>query len=201
MRSLVYAGAVIGAFASVDVRAAEVNGLRPAGGGELRALLIGIDAYKFVPPLKGAVADARDIEASLRRNGASDVTALFDAAADRATVMRALDQLVSRSRRGDLVVLSIAGHGVQEPEHVKGSQVDGMDNVFVLAGFNPLVPAGTQQRILGAEFNHVIRQFESRGAQVLFIADACYGGGLAREIEPRASEMSYRKAAEIHDGN
>ncbi len=161
---------------------------------EVRALVIGIDAYQFVPPLRGAVADARDIEQTLRNQGVKDVTALIDAAADRATVMRTLDQLLQRSQPGDLVVLSIAGHGVQEPEHIKGSQPDGFDNVFVLAGFNPKTGAGTQQRIIGTEFNHVIKQFEAKGAHVLFVADACYGGGLAREIDPRADEMSYRQA-------
>ena len=171
-----------------------VAAIRPPQGGEVRALVIGIDAYQFVPQLRGAVADARDIEQTLRGQGVKDVTALYDTAADRATVMRTLDQLVQRSQPGDLVVLSIAGHGVQEPEHIKGSQPDGFDNVFVLAGFNPKTGAGTQQRIIGTEFNHVIKQFESKGTHVLFVADACYGGGLAREIDPRADEMSYRQA-------
>jgi Caspase domain len=168
--------------------------LRPPQGGEIRALVIGIDAYQFVPPLRGAVADARDIESTLRSQGVRDITALYDAAADRATVMRTLGQLVQRSQSGDLVVLSIAGHGVQEPEHIKGSQPDGFDNVFVLTGFNPKTGAGTQQRIIGTEFNHVIKQFEAKGTHVLFVADACYGGGLAREIDPRAGDMSYRQA-------
>jgi Caspase domain len=173
---------------------AQVAMLRPPQGGEIRALVIGVDAYQFVPPLRGAVADARDIESTLRSQGVRDITALYDAAADRATVVRTLGQLVQRSQSGDLVVLSIAGHGVQEPEHVKGSQPDGFDNVFVLAGFNPKTAAGTQQRIIGTEFNHVIKQFEAKGINVLFVADACYGGGLAREIDPRADEMSYRQA-------
>jgi Caspase domain len=168
--------------------------IRPPQGGEVRAVVIGIDAYQFVPQLRGAVADARDIEQTLRGQGVRDIIALYDAAADRTTVMRTLDQLLQRSQSGDLVVLSIAGHGVQEPEHVKGSQPDGFDNVFVLAGFNPKTGAGTQQRIIGTEFNHVIKQFEAKGANVLFVADACYGGGLAREIDPRADEMSYRQA-------
>jgi hypothetical protein len=174
---------------------ASAQALRPPhDGGEVRALVIGIDAYQFVPPLQGAVADARDLEATLRRNGTKDVTALFDAAATRDTVMRSLDQLLERSRPGDLVILTIAGHGVQEPEHVKGSQPDGMDNVFVLAGFDPKTAAGTRQRIIGTEFNHVIKEFEGRGVQVLFVADACYGGGMAREIDPRAGAMSFRQA-------
>jgi Caspase domain len=191
---------ILGSFAVAGVltfaagASAQLGQLRPAQGGEVRALVIGIDAYQFVPPLRGAVADARDLETTLRGNGVKDVTALFDAAADRASVMRALDLLVARSGPRDLVVLTIAGHGVQEPEHVKGSQPDGMDNVFILAGFNPNTAAGTQQRIIGTEFNHVIKQFEARGARVLFVADACHGGGLAREIDPRAADMSYRQA-------
>ena len=167
--------------------------LRPPAGGQVRALIIGIDAYQFEPKLKGAVADARDIESTLRRNGVADVTALIDAASDRATVMRSVGELLARSQAGDLVILSIAGHGVQEPEHFKGSQPDGMDNVFILAGFNPNSAAGAQQRILGSEFNHLIKQFEQKGAQVLFVADACHGGGLSREIDPRAAGMSYRQ--------
>jgi hypothetical protein len=174
--------------------AAQAAMIRPAQGGEVRALVIGIDAYRFVPQLRGAVADARDIEQTLQNAGVRDLTALYDDAADRATVMRTLDQLAQRSRKDDLVVLSLAGHGVQEPEHIEGSQPDGFDNVFVLAGFNPKTGSGMQQRIIGTEFNHMIKQFEAKGAQVLFVADACYGGGLAREIDPRADDMSYRQA-------
>jgi len=168
--------------------------LRSPQGGEVRALVIGIDAYQYVPQLRGAVADARDLEGALRQAGVKDLTALIDAAADRESIMRTLDGLVARSQAGDLVVLTIAGHGVQEPEHVKGSQPDGMDDVFVLAGFNPSTAAGMRQRIIGTEFNHIIKQFEAHGARVMFVADACHGGGLAREIDPRAAEMTYRQA-------
>ena len=55
----------------------EIGVLRSPYGGEVRALVIGIDAYRHVRPLKGAVADARDIENALRRTGVQDVTALI----------------------------------------------------------------------------------------------------------------------------
>jgi hypothetical protein len=198
MRSLAWALSplpVCGALLSPLPASAQSAMIRPPqNGGEVRALVIGIDAYQFVPPLRGAAADAHDLEQTLRSQGVKDVTALYDGAANRANVMRSLDQLVQRSRAGDLVVLTIAGHGVQEPEHIKGSQPDGLDNVFVLAGFNPKTGPGTQERVIGTEFNHVIKQFEAKGTHVLFVADACYGGGLAREIDPRAGEMSYRQA-------
>jgi len=170
----------------------EIGVLRSPYGGEVRALVIGIDAYRHVRPLKGAVADARDIENSLRRTGVQDVTALIDAKADRSTILSSLNRLLERTDPRDVVILSLAGHGAQEPERVRGTQPDGVENVFLLPGFEDS-PAGSQERILGAEFNHFIKLFEARGAHVLFIADTCFGGGMTRDIDPRSEEMSFRQ--------
>lgn len=166
--------------------------LKNPDGGDIRALVIGIDAYQHVRPLKGSVADARDIENALRSMGTTDVTTLIDTQATRANILKSISDLVQRTGANDQIILSIAGHGAQEPETVKGSQPDGMQDVFVLAGFQP-TPEGSQQRILGTEFNHFIRQFELRGAKVLFVADTCHGGGMTRDVDPRAGEMSYRQ--------
>jgi hypothetical protein len=171
----------------------ETSKLHPPAG-EARALVIGIDAYPFGQPLKGAVADARDIESALRLGGVKDVTALLDLAADRTSVIRSISGLLTRSQAGDLVILSIAGRGAREPEHFKGSQPDGRDDVYILAGFDPNTADGAQQRILGSEFNHLIKQFALKDVQVLFIVDAGYGGDAARTVDPRAAEMSYRQA-------
>lgn len=161
-------------------------------GGDVRALVIGIDDYQHVRKLRGAVADANDIVGSLRSMGVGDVVALTDAQADRARVMREIAALVERTRTNDLIFLSIAGHGTQEPERVKGSEPDGMENVFLLPGFD-MTPSGSIERILGSEFNHFIRQFELRGAKVIFVADTCHGGGMVRDIDPRAAQMSFRQ--------
>jgi Caspase domain len=161
-------------------------------GRPVHGLVIGIDAYQHVRPLKGASADARDIESVLRKMGVKDLVALLDAQADRASVLREVNAMLPRVGPGDLIVLSIAGHGAQEPERVKGSQPDGMDDVFLLPGFE-INAAGSQQRIMGSEFNHIIKEFESRGARVLFVADVCHGGGMAREVDPRAAELSFRE--------
>jgi len=166
--------------------------LRSPDGGEVRALIVGIDNYRYVRPLKGAVADARDIETALRRMGVRDVVPLINEAADRTSILRAIDRLVARTRQSDLVILTIAGHGAQEPERVKGSEPDGMEDVFLLPDFQTTAD-GSQQRILGKEFNHFIKQLELRGAKVVFVADTCHGGGMVREIDPRAEEMSFRQ--------
>jgi hypothetical protein len=171
---------------------ADARVLEAAGGGEVRALIVGIDAYQHYRPLKGAVADARDIATALRSVGVKDVVTLIDAAADRAGLIGEIERLVSRTKANDLVLLSIAGHGAQEPERVKGSEPDGMENVFLLPGFDPS-PKGSQQRVLGREFNYFIKQLEGKSARVVFVADTCHGGGMAREIDPRAEEMSFRQ--------
>src|SRR4051794_15391562 len=175
-----------------SARAATTLQLSNPDGGEVRALVIGIDDYQHVRKLKGATADAHDIEASLKAMGVRDVMTLIDAQAARANVLREISALVERTRNNDIVFLSIAGHGAQEPERIKGSQPDGMEDVFLLPGFEP-TPTGSQQRILGSEFNHFIRQLELRGAKVIFVADTCHGGGMVRDIDPRAEEMSFRQ--------
>ncbi|CCE06326.1 conserved exported hypothetical protein [Bradyrhizobium sp. STM 3843] len=161
-------------------------------GGDVRALVIGIDDYQHVRKLKGAVADATDIVTSLRSMGVGDVVALTNAQADRASILREIGALVERTKNNDLIFLSIAGHGTQEPERIKGSEPDGMENVFLLPGFETTA-AGSIERILGSEFNHFIRQFELRGAKVIFVADTCHGGGMVRDIDPRAAQMSFRQ--------
>ena len=185
-------GAILTSWIGLPALAASDLQLGDPEGGDVRGFVIGIDAYRNVRPLKGAVADAHDIEATLKEMGVRDVVSLIDAQADRADVLREMSAMVARTKDNDLIFLSIAGHGAQEPERVKGSQPNGMENVFLLPDFEPTAE-GSQQRILGSEFNHFIKQFELRGAKVVFIADTCHGGGMARSIDPRAEEMSFRQ--------
>jgi hypothetical protein len=191
---VLFLAALIGlsSFNPCAARAAEVFQISNPDGGEVRALVIGVDDYQHVRKLKGATADARDIASTLKAMGVGDITTLIDDQVDRSSVLREVSALVERTKTNDLVFLSIAGHGTQEPERVKGSEPDGMQDVFLLSGFEPTA-TGSQQRILGSEFNHFIKQLELRGAKVIFIADTCHGGGMAREIDPRAGEMSFRQ--------
>ena len=94
------------------------------------ALVIGIDNYKRLPTLDGAVADARDIEQALRRGGVADITLLIDSAATRAAVSAAMLRFIRETRPGDLVLISFAGHGSQEPARVKTAENNGLEETF-----------------------------------------------------------------------
>src|SRR6266849_6947377 len=113
----------------VGARAATTLQLSNPDGGEVRALVIGIDDYQHVRKLRGATPDACDIDSSLRDMGVRDVTALIDDRAERSNVLREISALVERTKTNDIVFLSIAGNGAQEPERIKGSQPDGMEDV------------------------------------------------------------------------
>lgn len=188
------AALLILAAASASAGTVAAQGLAPTGTGQVRALLIGINAYDRQPVLKGAVADAEDLERTLRKLGVRDLRILRDREASRAAILAEMDRLIAATGRGDLVVLTYAGHGTRLPEHFAGSNPtdDPYDEVFVLSGFGE-EGAGTQQRILDKEINAWLRRLEDKGATVLFVADSCHAGGAARSIDARAEPPSYRQ--------
>jgi hypothetical protein len=168
--------------------------LAPPGAGEVRALVIGIDHYATRRNLRGAVADARDVEQALRKGGVRDLTVLIDAEATREQVLAGIEHLLTSAREGDLIFISFAGHGAQSPERIKGSDPDGVDEVFVLQRFDDH-GKDTAERILDKEINLWLKRLEKKGAYTLFLADTCHGGGLTRGVDLRAGELSYRQTA------
>jgi hypothetical protein len=168
--------------------------LAPPGQGVIRALVIGADRYATHKSLRGAVADARDLEQALQKGGVGDLTVLIEEKASRRETQAAFERLVANSRSGDFIIISFAGHGSQMPERVKGSDPDGVDEVFVLPAFDNRGP-DTAERILDKEINVWLRRIEQNGAHTLFLADTCHGGGLTRSVDLRAGELSYRQTA------
>ncbi|GAB4533620.1 MAG: caspase family protein [Roseibium sp.] len=157
--------------------------------GEWRALVIGIDAYRHVSPLNGAVNDARDIASTLQAAGVSDLTTLYDEAATREAVLTSWQELLERSAPDDILVLSYAGHGAQEKEWVAGSEEDGMDEVFLLAGFDLTAP-GNRERLRDDDVSAMLRA--AGGRSVLVLADSCHSGTMTRSIDPRIKRLGTR---------
>jgi hypothetical protein len=152
-----------------------------AASAETRAIVIGIDDYQNVPPLHGAVNDARDIADALNRIGIADLTVLLDGEASRARILAAWDGVLSRAVAGDQIILSYAGHGAQEPEHVAGSETDGKDEVLLLAGFASNGP-GTRERLIDDEIGAWFAAAAAKNVEVVFVADACHSGTLTRAV-------------------
>jgi len=161
----------------------------PASAGQWRALVIGVDTYENVSPLKGAVNDATDIAETLQAAGVSDLTTLFNGDASREAVLAAWEDLVARAEEDDVLVLSFAGHGAQEPEWVEGAEEDGLDEVFLLAGFDLNAP-GNGERLRDDDVAVMLRA--AGGRSVLVLADSCHSGTMTRSIDPRITRLGTR---------
>lgn len=157
--------------------------------GEWRALVIGIDEYQNVSPLKGAVNDARDIAVTLKAAGVRDLQTLYDAEATRDGIISAWQDMIDRSAEDDVLVLSYAGHGAQEKEWIKGSETDGLDEVFLLAGFDVSAP-GNGERLRDDDLATMLRAAGDRS--VLVLADSCHSGTMTRSIDPRIVRLGTR---------
>ena len=86
----------------------------PAATGDIKfgayhALVIGIDAYKSLSPLRTATNDAREIGRMLADNYGFQVTQLINPT--RADIIDRLDQLRDRLGRDDNLIIYYAGHG------------------------------------------------------------------------------------------
>lgn len=153
----------------------------PAGAA-VRALVVGVDRYAAVPPLKGAVNDARDVAAVLARDGV-ETTVLTDAAATRAAVVDAFERLVREGAPGDLIYFHFSGHGISLPDD-NGDEADGRDESYLLQDFDEVANPGEQ--LVDDDLDALFRTAAAAGREVLFVADACHSGSPARAVAPGA---------------
>ena len=183
-------------------RALAQAGSRP----RLHAMIIGMNAYTGgvsenprvrrctpIPQLHGCVNDANTLEAVVRPLAAS-TRVLRDGEVNRASVMRAWDDMVAQAAQGDTLLLTYSGHGGQEPERVKGSEPTGFDSTLILSPFNSCVSGLDTERIIDDEIAGLLATVAGRN-KVIFIADACHSGTMTRgAIDERVDDtISYRK--------
>ena len=190
---LVSAGIGLGVTTS-DALAASAGLFPAAEGGKIRAFIVGIDDYTAKKRLQGAVADARDIEQSLKELGVppENMTVLIDQQATRKNFQEGIERLVRDAKAHDLVIISFAGHGAQLPEMHKNTKPDGKDEVYVLAKFDETVKTGFEGAGPRPRDKALAVGARQKGADVLFIADTCHGGGLTRAVDFRQQNFSYR---------
>ncbi len=160
---------------------------RPAAAdGVVRGLVIGIDSYAHLPPLRGATADALDLQRSLTALGARDPSVLLDAEATRAATLARLDRLAGAVGKDDLVFVSLATLGGQTPAANGGSE-----NVFLLHGYDP--HGGQKGEVISTrELAGFVARIERAGGHAVVVADTCFGGSDARTVDPRTSDLTYR---------
>lgn len=134
------------------------------------ALVIGIDSYENIAPLKKARNDALAVSTALTRSG-FDVVTLLDV--NRRELNMQLAQFVERLNKGDEAVFYFAGHGIE---------IDGRNHLLP-ADIPAVEPS--QQAFLASEslaVDRVLDLIRSRGTRVsLLILDACRDNPFPRQ--------------------
>ncbi|MDB5523829.1 MAG: caspase domain protein [Rhizobium sp.] len=154
-----------------------------AHAGRTFGLVIGVNNYTYVPTLDGARNDALDITQALNRSGAARVITLLDQDATKINVTGSWRSLISEAKPGDVVFLSYAGHGAQAPQRNSGEEKDGLDEFWVLPGFNPRNIRETwRETVFDNELSQWFTEASNRGVRVVLIADSCHAGGMERAV-------------------
>jgi uncharacterized caspase-like protein len=134
------------------------------------ALVVGIDQYRHVEPLRKAVNDARAVANAL---GNAGFTVDLRTDSDEREMLSALSALENRAQKGDEVVVFFAGHGIE---------IDGQN--YLLPADVPALSAGEdlilrRRSIPVADIVEVLAKREVRVS--LLILDACRNNPFPRQ--------------------
>lgn len=170
-----------------------VQGLQVGG---KRALLIGINDYPHFPfraQLKGAVHDVESMASLLRQDfgfEAEDVEILTNERATRAGIVSGMQRLLSRTCRGDTVVVHFSGHGSRR--RAPGCIYRGEDLESVLVTTDSSHKGDEPNRdISGSELYTWLRHLSVLTPRVTLVLDCCHAGTMARK--PGAAKPESRQ--------
>jgi hypothetical protein len=103
----------------------------------------------------------------------------------RTHVLEALEALATAARPGQEILIYFSGHGAQAAARHPDREVDGLEELYLLADAGPADPS--TGRVPGTladfELEAVIARIRQAGADVILIADACHASGLTRSGE------------------
>jgi hypothetical protein len=156
------------------------------------ALVIGINEYRAVPSLDGATNDAQDIAAALSRNGVSRVLMLTNDEATKSNIVNAWNTLVADAQPGDTIFVTYAGHGAQLKELTTGDERDGLDEFWVLPGFDPKNLRDTwRESVFDNELNQWFAEAGKKGVRVVLVSDSCHAGGMDRAVKGKTRFVEF----------
>lgn len=150
------------------------------------ALVIGVDRYQHITPLRGAVNDAIDIASAISTLKPKELKLLLDEKVTRSAVLNTWESYLDLAEPGDTIIVTFAGHGASEPAHYPSSEADGRDETFLLAGFDRS-GEGAAERIRDDEIAELIGRRPD--VSHILVADSCHSGTAIRSTQ---YDLGYR---------
>ncbi|MEN8215464.1 MAG: caspase family protein [Pseudomonadota bacterium] len=158
----------------------------PAMLGDKHALLIGIENYPNVSPLRGAINDVKLIQGVLRqRFGFRDdnFLILLNEQATHTGVEKAFRTLIEQVKPNDFVYIHYAGHGAQTAD-LNGDERKGQDETWVSFGSRQPGNEKDNYDILDDEIHTWLAAIYAKTDRVIFISDSCHSATVARDKVP-----------------
>jgi hypothetical protein len=165
----------------------------PALAAEKYALLVGIGKYlpgQRFPNLEGPSNDVAAISKILVSDYGfqpGNITPLMDAAASKAGILAALDQIIAKARPGDFVLIYYSGHGTspQDPAWHQTLPIDADAGALVPADFRQGTPAEVSARLVVGRRDLRPRFEKLDGKVTVFgLLDTCFSQNLMKGILP-----------------
>lgn len=153
-----------------------------------RALLIGINRYQIPgADLNGCVNDVNNMKAVLSKFYGfkpRDIDVLTDYKATKRAMQTGIRSLVSKARRGDVLLLHYSGHGANVPDK-NGDEADNRDEILCPTDLDWKSPLTDDW--LRATFDKL-----RAGVSLTVIMDCCHSGTNTRAILPPDAPMRPR---------
>jgi hypothetical protein len=149
--------------------------------GNYYAVIIGNNAYKYLPKLATAVKDAHDLADLLQKDYGFKVTLLTDAT--RQQIIDALDQIRRTLTEQDNLLIYYAGHGWLDVEADRGFwlPVDAEEN-------------RRANWLSNSDITDTVRSTMAK--HVLVVVDSCYAGTLTRGVAPQLDNPALARLAQ-----
>ena len=157
-----------------------------------RALVIGIGNY---PEASGWAKingdkDLPIVRDMLLANGfqSKDIVELKNESATADAIRKALDALVSKAAKGDVIYIHFSGHG-QQITDIHGDEEDGFDEAWIPIDAQFSYAKGKyegENHIVDDQLNQWLSQLRSKvgtTGKITVVADACHSGGGSRGDE------------------
>ncbi len=180
-----------------------------------RALIVAVTKYPNFPEknwLVGPNHDSRLVREYLEANDiapfdAGNVTVLADgvdgakSSPTHAAILGELKTLADESQAGDFVYIHFSGHGSQQPELVKGSETDGLDEIFLPSDTELWRDrtTGVPNALMDDEIGAALDAIRAKGAFVWFVVDACHSGTATRDVVPDSDFVHERELDPVND--
>jgi hypothetical protein len=146
---------------------------------ELRAIVMGVDAYQHERNLHGSINDANSVANALKPYTKS-LAVLLDAQVTRDAVLKAWAGTLAASKAGDTIMVTFSGHGGRERVRVSREAPLGFREFWVMVDFDRRSKEGTTRRILSNEISQWTDAADKAHVKLIILADHCYAGTIYR---------------------